>query len=318
MTGAGVILGVPYITHVSDHQQTDVDPLDMLGTGLVDLDFMIGNFLPISNAIVDQAISQSKRRVKQACAANSGGTCSKHRGYLGPGEDVITAAPGVFCIDPGYQWSNFVAAAQAEVEYTIKDVQLKKQTPEIVQCADVFPEKTVVQHGTTSIRLWWPAMYEVPGTTWTLTILYGTPQLFDPDGPGGPKPPAYVHQEVWQWTVEIDLRNMRNAIELFHEVPFGLDEVPLISDEPLFEDLLAYWDQVVDFVVAGDTANAARSLIRFELAVMDACIDVSPRYPNPTGPGTGIANSEENPACCKLLADAEYLGKTLGFLMPAR
>lgn len=242
-------------------------------------------------------------------------------GYLGLGDDVITSVPGILCIEPGstYEqpWANYLLAAQEGVSYTIKNTTLVKQTPEFVQCSDIFPPHRVTQQGTPNIRLWWPLMYEVPSTTFTLTILYGTPTLFDDDGPG-PNPPAYVHVEQWIWHVDANLESLADLLELFHELPFGKDEVPLISDEPLYialQDKIAFAN---DAFMAGDMACAADFLTDFELEVMDACIPVSPSNPNPTGPGTGIAQTEENPACCKLLVDVEYILQNTGIGMPSK
>ena len=256
-------------------------------------------------------------QVYQACAATSV-DCYCFRGYLVPEYDVISSAPGIRCIEPGTDWGNFVGAAQetAPVEYTIKNVMLVKDCPEYVQCRDIFPAHTVTQQGTPNIRLWWPLMYEVPSCTYTLTILYGTPVLYDDDGPG-PNPPAWVHVEQWVWHVDVDLERLSLLLELFHELPFGKDEVPIISDEPLYYELQQkLYDAMIAFMM-GDTAAAAMILADFELEVMDACIDVSPAYPNPTGPGTGIANTEENPACCKLLIDVEYILQTTGIGQPS-
>jgi len=75
---------------------------------------------------------------------------------------------------------------------------------------------------------------------------------------------------------------------------------------------------VIAALSAGDTVTASLILGDFEMEVMDACISVSPLYPNPTGPGTGIAQTSENPACCKLLADTEYVGKVTGILLPSK
>lgn len=230
------------------------------------------------------------------------------------GEPVINASPGVLCIDPGGSlWPNYIAAAQQSpvISYTIKNVTFTKQTPEIVQCADVFPAHRVTQQGTPNIRLWWPLMYECPSTVFTLTILYGTPVAWDDDG-AGLNPAAWVHAEEWQWHVDADLDSLRNLLYLFHELPFGKDEVPLISDEVLFEELLDKVDAAQEAYNAGDLATAAEWLPDFELEVMDACIIDSPLLPNPTGLGTGIANSDENPACCKLLCDIEYIGQVTG------
>lgn len=247
-------------------------------------------------------------------------------GYLPQGSDTITAVPGILCIDPGCQdWCNYVAAAQADplVGYTIKNTTLVKATPPFIQCGKddednpIFPAHTVTQQGTPNIRQWWPLMYEVPGTTFTLTILYGTGALFDDDGLG-PNPPAWAHVEQWIWTVSADFESMGNELALFHEVPFGKDEVPLISDETLYETLQLKISAAHAAFTAGDLATASFILADFELEVMDACIDESPAFPNPTGPGTGIANTDENPACCKLLVDTEYVLQTTGVGQPKK
>jgi len=259
-------------------------------------------------------------QVYQAYAGSSLGNNPCFYGYLGTASDTISSTPGILCIVPGGDtWPNFVGAAQEEepVEYTIKNVSLVKDCPEYVQCADVFPPLTVSQQGTSNIRLWWPLMYEPPSCTYTLTILYGTPVLYDDDG-AGPNPAAWVHVEEWVWHVDADLSSLSLLLELFHEIPFGKDEVPLISDEPLYDELQL---KIVAAALAfdmGDLVTAALILADFELEVMDACIEVSPAYPNPTGPGTGIANTDENPACCKLLIDVEYILQTLGIGQPGK
>lgn len=274
-----------------------------------------------------------------------------------PGDPTISSVPGILCIDPGHYywdpevelptetcdcparwqyWRNFVKAAWVvdpdtitvdcptgcPYEYTIKNVTLVKECPEYVQCRDIFPEKYVPQQGTANIRLWWPLMYEVPSCQFKLTILYGTPELFDDDDDGilgnGPNPPAWVHVEQWVWHVDVDLEHLGYILELFHEIPFGKDEVPLISDETLYYELQ---DKIADawyWFDWGDTAMAAAILADFELEVMDACIEFSPENPNPTGLGTGIANSDENPACCKLLVDVEYILMTTGIGQPSK
>ena len=261
-------------------------------------------------------------QVYQAVPATSGATCFS--GYVTTDIPVISSAPGILCIDPGTNaWSNFVAAAQVSGQnWTIKNVTLTKVTPPHIQCQDkngtaMFPEHTVTQQGTPNIRLWWPLMYELPSTTFTLSILYGTSNLFD-DDLLGPNPPAWVHVENWVWHVDATIDSLSDLLELFHELPFGLDEVPLISDEPLYEILQDKLAAAGDAFEACDLALAANILGDFELEVMDACIDASPSFPNPTGPGTGIANSTENPACCKLLIDVEYILQTTGIGQPKK
>jgi len=253
----------------------------------------------------------------QAYEGSSRGASGHHKGYKGIEGDTTSAVPGVFTIVPGDKWENFVGAAQVGVPYTPKSVSLVKQTPSIVQCADVFPAHGVQQQGTPSIRTWWPLMYEVPQTMWTLTITYGTSVPWDDDGLG-PHKPTYVHTETWRWYVDATLESMKNLLALFHELPFSTDEVPLISDEKLYPQLVEKLDAVAYAWESGDHISAGILLGEFEMQVMDACIATSPAKPNPTGPGTGIANSAENPACCKLLADSEYVGGRLGLLQPVQ
>jgi len=243
-------------------------------------------------------------------------------GYLGLGDDVISSVPGILCIDPGHTpeqpWANYISAAQDDVLYTIKNTSLVKQTPEFTQCSDIFPAHKWTQQGTPNIRLWWPLMYEAPSTTFTLTILYGTFLPYDDDGPNVGNEPSYVHVEQWIWHVDANLDSLADLLELFHELPFGMDEVPLISDEPLYIALQEKIYLANQAFLACDMATAAEWLTDFELEVVDACIPTSPKPPNPTGPGTGIAQTEDNPACCKLLVDVEYILQMNGIGMPSK
>ena len=217
------------------------------------------------------------------------------------------AVSGVLSLAP----EDLIQSVVKQVPFRIKNVVLQKRTPQVNQCADVFPAVTVSQQGMANIRLWWPLMYEAPGTTWTLTIVYGTSVPFDDDGPG-PNPSSYVHTEVWTWRVEATLPSMKDLLVLFHQLPFGTSETPLISDDALYNQLQSKLDEIISDVAAHKTVDAGILLGDFEMEVMDACIASPPASSN--GFRTGIANSTENPACCKLLVDAEYVGVLLGIL----
>ena len=236
-------------------------------------------------------------------------------GYNGFGDYTITSVPGILSIDPGVNWGNFICAPDSAGAF-IKNVTLTKVTNSTGQCSDMFPVTTVNQQGSPNIRLWWPLMYELPGTTWTLTIFYGTRLAFKDSA--NPTNASYAHTEVWQFAVDADLDSMENEVELFHELPFGKDEVPLISDEVLYPVLQGYLESADDALGVGDLFDASDALINFEMAVSDACITTSPSYPDPTGGCTGIANTDEDPACCKLLADAEYVGFKFNIFQPSK
>lgn len=254
-------------------------------------------------------------KVYQAHPGDSNGLDPHQAGHSGNYGDAITAVPGVLEIVPGDNWTNYKQAAQLCRESHPKGTILIKQFGGFVQCGDVFPPLAVRQQGTPNVRLHWPLMYEPPTTTWTLTLLYGTetPVKFPGESVAG-----YVHQDVWKWMVDTDIPHMKLFLDLLRATPFGLDEVPLISDEVLYPALHANLDAVQTAMDAKDTVLAGLLLGQFEMQVMDACLAASPARPVPTGPGTGIANSVENPACCKLLVDAEYVGMMLDIFQPTK
>ncbi len=240
----------------------------------------------------------------QAYPADSNGANRSFKGYLGLGDDVITAMGGVFSLVPGPNWSNFVKAAQLDIPYSIKNVVLEKSTPQTNQCSDVFPKKTIYQRGTPSIRKWWPLLYEIPGTKWTLTIVYGTQNAVQLNDEPSPR---YVHTEKWEWTTDIDLADVSRFIDAVHELPWNTSQVPLISDESLYLDLKAMLGRIQTAIDSNNINEAIMLLGEFEMLVMDSCRDEPPTRPSPYGIANGIAQTECHPVCCKLLVDAEYI-----------
>ncbi len=235
--------------------------------------------------------------VYQAYPSAASSMLVKFSGFGGATPVVRAAQPGFFDIDPGLSWKNYVSAARAGQVYTLKSVVMVKQTMQPIQCSEVYAAKKITQTGS-GIRLHWPLMYEAPGTTWKLTILYGTKLLWNN---------AYVHQDIWGWKVDASFDSLSDLLVLFHETPFGLDEVPLISDEVLFPQLMTLVSSAKSAYLASNKALAAQYLSDFELEVADRTISNSPTTPVTSGWEVGIAQTSENPAACKLLVDVEYL-----------
>jgi len=251
--------------------------------------------------------------VYQAYAGDSNGTDLSFPGALA-GSEVISAVPGVLSIVPGTNWDNFVSNGTAA--YGIKGVKLTKVQPGgFIECNTWFNGLPTITQGTgtspladsKSIRLWWPLMYEAPGTTWTLEVRWtycGS---------------ATLNIETWCWNVDVTFASLNSLVKLFHELPFGLCEVPLIGDEVLYSNddpagLLQLLAKAEADYIAGHMDDAALSLNAFEEAVYERCITDCPPSPAPTGDALkwGIANTKENPACCKLVVDAEALAFKLG------
>lgn len=247
-----------------------------------------------------------------ALSGNSAGNPVEYRGFDGAVSGAV-AFPGVIGISPGANWSNFIGAAQQGLTYTVMGVSLVREAPQPHICSDVFPGGRLRQDGASNIRLWWPVMYEVAGTRWTLTITYKTSQLWDDDG-YGPNLLATVHQDVWTWQLEANIQTLSAEVDLFHSLPLGTSEVPLISDEslyPILQDDLAIaetmepWDP--EFVALSDAEG------RIDVSVRSS----HPTSPMPTGAETGIAQTEENPTAYKLLLDFEWSCMALGVRNPA-
>lgn len=272
--------------------------------------------------VVQQVNTQASAQVTVIYNYNPPGLYQAYR-YIGggpvifsglaqDGERVISALPGVLCIDPGDEkWANYVTAARLQIDYFIKNVVLRKEIPETGQCYDVFSSTANYpgfnQQGTRNIRLWWPLMFELPGTKWTLTAVSGTQSRVQLPGE---TVPGYVHEDVWEWMVDASVNSMKDVVALFHQLPWGLCEIPLISNETLYTQLQEKLDELAAAVERQQMDAAATALIDFEILVMENCTSQCPVFA--AARFQGIVNTQENPVCCKLIADAEYIGKKLG------
>jgi hypothetical protein len=248
--------------------------------------------------------------------AYCGGTCDRAGNVVTQGfpanvsgRDVIGAVPGVLVIDPGGTqplkgWPNFVSASlptgPADRSWTVTDVLLRKTVP-TYNCSVAIGGKPVLLHGSANLRYWWPLMYELPGTEWTLIVTYKT-IVWDDDGPG-PNPAGTTHQDVWTWRVDATLASMESVVELFHELPVGTCDVPLINGESIYTQLIDNLERLRCYRDPSDP-EMTEDFYNFILMLEDYCLTVDC---GSCGLGIGIRNTVENPACCKLLADADYV-----------
>ena len=266
----------------------------------------------------------------RTCTADVNGCFAGFSGQVG---DTISAVPGILCIDPGdsplgtpdIDWANYVTASQGtNVTWNVTNTSLRKTVP-TYDCVPGIGGASVLQQGSANIRRWWPLMYELPGTKWVLTVTYRTAANWS-DGFGS-NLPAATHQDTWTWQVDATLDSLENLIKLFHELPVGSCQVPLISGEDLiFADgvtrddkgLLARIDEIEGLQPTDpEMAEAFNSLV---LLIEDNCLttDCGVCSPAPVTGLVGIRNTVENPACCKLLADADYIMAKLEVNIPAK
>ncbi|MCC6484934.1 MAG: hypothetical protein IT209_08815 [Armatimonadetes bacterium] len=206
------------------------------------------------------------------------------------------AAPGVLAIDPGTNWSNFVAAAQVGISHTLANVTMRQFCP---TCPDLAGE--TVQSGQ-AVALWRPLLHLPVGTMFELTLDYNTQT---PAKLPGETSSAKNHREVWRWRVVQDLRHAPAVADLLHSLPFGSSGVPLIGDEAVYGSLrnsllLAQtkWSSV-------DGPGESASLDSFVSQTVSSTVPIPPSQPAPSGPGIGIASTLGNPAVATLLAMGE-------------
>jgi len=263
------------------------------------------------------------------CGSTCEGVGNQVFAGLETGSDVIDAVPGVLAICPGgaevgtppefvIDWENYVSDDHgAGVFHQTTNTTLRKTVPDYV-CTVGIGGLPVLQQGTANIRRWWPLMYELPGTEFTLTITWksvnsaGQVITWDDDG-SGPNPAATTHQDVWKWSVDADFTSLANLIKLFHTLPVGSCQVPLIFGKDLYEDLLDDVEQLAS--MSPSDPEMSEEFAEFILELEDSCL---PDACGVCGSGYGIRNTVENPACCKLLADAEFIAEKLSVYIPGK
>jgi len=277
---------------------------------LIALALLVISLPAMAGKLVELPVVHPTITVYQAQGVSELEGLAPYAGYTDATIDgTVCAVPGILDICPGTNWANFIDPAATPYKPFPKNVTLTKQFGTTGQCSDVFPTGEITpQQGTPNIRLWWPLMYEVPGTVITLSITYGTMLSFNG---------AYVHEEIWSWTVGATLETMEDELALFHELPDGLNEVPLISDENLYPVLQGYLECADAYFESGDLYDAGNALTDFELAVSDAYIGTSPAQPWPEL-GQGIIENDCNPAWCKLLVDAGFVGQQDLIFQPSK
>jgi len=276
-------------------------------------------------ALMLMAVPAMSARIATETISHCDAACPVFQAYWGTTPNLVFAGscdggtaiapfavPGVLSIVPGTNWSNFVT--QGTPSYTIKNVRLIKTHGTYIQCPNVWNgRKDILQRGTENIRLWWPLMYEAPGTQWQLEVTYYVPV---------PAPAGKMITEIWCWKAAANLDSLKALITLFHELPYGICEVPLISDEVLFGELIAKVGDIQTAMSGTDPDYKAAfdAVSEFEDLVIENCINVCPPNAPPTSAlgMTGVINTTENPACCKLLVDIESIAFEMGIFTPAK
>lgn len=222
---------------------------------------------------------------------------------------ACVAVPGVLVLDSSANWDKYVSDEAKGVNdlQILRSVSLVKEVPTSEDCTDWNGIGKIYQIASAKIRTWWPVMFDPPGTKWTLTIRWRTP---------GPSPKYYVEKALFEVKVTPD--SFRAAIALFETLPFGISEVPLVSED-IAAELVADVAAIEGFLATPgpqailDAQEAYGELLN---DIIDNCNPIPPSSPDKDY--SGIAQDACYPVCCKLYLDAVALGLAWQIDTPAK
>jgi hypothetical protein len=275
--------------------------------------------------------------------------------FTGTGVTPFSSAvvPGVLCLatDPQTHLLNLSAFNDPAccASPVVQFVRLTKTIPGSRKCPDTFPARQFIQASRLKagggldlkeIRTWWPLMYSMPGTKFTLEIqgvcTTGTARQLN---------------DVWCWTVVATPDTFRLLIDLFHNSELDMMEVPCIVGEDTFQALVACANALkaaIGFLQASPNdpqrrLNASQAVFTCEALVLGSTLfstfvnqtfpfdyfgtqpaaaqfpagpppnksQTAPILPDvPLGLKIGIIDTFENPCACKLITDLESIAIT--------
>jgi hypothetical protein len=231
-------------------------------------------------------------------------------------------------------------------ECAIQAYRLIKEVPGSFKCPDVyglphFDDKgnlipyRYFQYGT-GVRTWWALNFTQPGTRFVLEVVSACRLITRNEGGtittiGN----TSVQKDVWVWRVVASPRTLLNLINLMHGGAVATLEVPCILGEDMYVALLKAQDNLRKAVDETKTPEAiGNAIFDMEALIVANCLFVEvlnplvafpgpPQFgaPNILPPGNlaqtvffgqgsavaGIIDTVENPCCCKLLVDLEWI-----------
>jgi len=224
----------------------------------------------------------------------------------------------------------------------VQAYRLIKKVPGSFKCPDVyglphFDDKgnllpyQYFQYGT-GVRTWWSLNFTQPGTKFILEVVSVCRSADLTNGVPGA---AVVHKDTWTWRVVANVDTLANLIEVMHGGAVGTLEVPCILAEDMYDALVKAKDRLRTAVTGGNATDIGNAIFDFEALIVSNCLFVDVldpllefpgpmqfSAPNIQPPGNlaptvkvgnqgsaiaGIIDTIENPCCCKLLVDLEWI-----------
>jgi hypothetical protein len=226
----------------------------------------------------------------------------------------------------------------------IQSFRLIKEVPGSFKCPDVygtphFDDKGVLvpyryyQFGS-GVRTWWSLNFTQPGTRFVLEVVSVCATI---DG-NLPR----VHKDVWTWRVVASADTLLQQIELMHGGAISTLEVPCILAEDMYVALRTAAIRLKGAFTTGGPLGFQNALFDMESLIVANCLFIEVLRPTLVFPGApqfgqpgfqppgnlaemlfsndlgssiaGLVDTIENPCCCKLLVDLEWIAIKNGII----
>jgi hypothetical protein len=261
------------------------------------------------------------------------------------GAQNVNVTPGVFCLGPTVNFrldvNAFTTCRPGYGSPYVQSVRLIKTIPGSQKVPFCYPPAQYFQFGPSGIRTWWALKYTQPGTTFTLEV---TTRCLNNNNR---IPIPEIHIDRWIWEVSVDTGTLGMVVDMLHSSALSTMEFPCIADELVYQQLrdLTVALHAADTLETGvQRINDVENVIfAIEGFVLTQCVYgdyVAPSFARGTEgfaqpPGNlpsgtnwapsqfmgslsgdptiqgGILDTTENPCCCKLIADVEFLFNVL-------
>jgi hypothetical protein len=272
----------------------------------------------------------------------------------GPGtEGFHGAAPGLLCLarrGTALDVNCFAVIPPNQFgPCFVQAYRLIKEVPGSFKCPDVYgiphfdgDGKLIpyryFQFGT-GVRTWWSLNFTQPGTKFILQVVSVCRST---DAAGGVPGNSSVHQDTWTWRVTASVETLEHLIEMMHGGAISTLEIPCILAEDMYDALRNARGRLRDAIGAGNRTAIGNSIFDMEALIVANCVfaevlnpvqafpgPVQFGQPNFQPPGNlaqqvkigdvttgmaGIIDTIENPCCCKLLVDLEWIAIKQGLV----
>jgi hypothetical protein len=226
----------------------------------------------------------------------------------------------------------------------IQGFQLVKEVPGSFKCPDVYGTPHFDKDGNlipyrffqfgSGVRTWWSLNFTQPGTRFVLSVVSACASA---DG-GQPR----LHRDTWIWRVTASTDTLLQAIELMHGGALSTLEVPCILAEDMYAALQNAALRLKGAQSRHDIIETGNAIFDMEALIVANCLFTEVLRPTLAFPGSvqfnelsaqppgnlaqvvrmtdssgsvaGIVDTIENPCCCKLLADLEWIAIKSGIL----